>query len=53
LAHHLLLIEDDERLAEMVADYLEGAGFRVRHSITGRAGYRSTKSMPSMPSSSI
>ncbi|MCH9807577.1 MAG: response regulator transcription factor [Alphaproteobacteria bacterium] len=38
MAHQLLLIEDDERLAQMVVDYLEGAGFRVRHSTTGGGG---------------
>ena len=34
----LLLVEDDPRLARMVEDYLEGAGFRVTHAATGRAG---------------
>jgi len=38
LAQHLLLIEDDERLAQMICDYLEGAGFRVRHGNSGAAG---------------
>jgi DNA-binding response OmpR family regulator len=34
----LLLIEDDVRLAEMVRDYLGGAGFRVSHATNGAAG---------------
>jgi DNA-binding response OmpR family regulator len=34
----ILLIEDDTRLAEMVRDYLGGAGFRVEHVGTGAAG---------------
>jgi DNA-binding response OmpR family regulator len=34
----LLLIEDDARLAEMVRDYLAGAGFRVSHAANGAAG---------------
>lgn len=38
MAQQLLLIEDDERLAQMICDYLEGAGFRVRHGNTGRGG---------------
>jgi len=34
----ILLIEDDARLAEMVRDYLGGAGFRVARAATGNAG---------------
>ena len=34
----ILLIEDDTRLAEMVRDYLGGAGFRVERAATGAAG---------------
>jgi len=34
----ILLIEDDTRLAEMVRDYLDGAGFRVTRAPTGTAG---------------
>jgi two-component system, OmpR family, phosphate regulon response regulator OmpR len=34
----ILLIEDDTRLAEMVRDYLGGAGFRVERAGTGAAG---------------
>jgi two-component system phosphate regulon response regulator OmpR len=35
---HLLLIEDDRRLAEMVTDYLGEAGFRVSIARDGRSG---------------
>jgi two-component system phosphate regulon response regulator OmpR len=34
----ILLIEDDNRLAEMVRDYLGGAGFRVSRAANGGAG---------------
>jgi two-component system phosphate regulon response regulator OmpR len=34
----ILLIEDDTRLAEMVRDYLGGAGFRVTRAANGGAG---------------
>lgn len=34
-AHRLLLVEDDTRLATMVATYLEQAGFRMTHAATG------------------
>jgi len=34
----ILLIEDDARLAAMVAEYLGGAGYRVEVAETGRAG---------------
>ena len=33
--HRILLVEDDARLAKMVADYLTEAGFRVTHAPTG------------------
>jgi DNA-binding response OmpR family regulator len=38
VSDRLLLIEDDTRLAEMVRDYLGGAGFRVIRVETGAAG---------------
>ena len=38
MAERILLIEDDPRLAQMVEDYLTGAGFRVTHAATGKAG---------------
>jgi DNA-binding response OmpR family regulator len=38
VAPHILLIEDDVRLAEMVAEYLGEAGFRVAVAAAGRAG---------------
>jgi two-component system, OmpR family, phosphate regulon response regulator OmpR len=34
----ILLIEDDTRLAEMVRDYLDGAGFRVTRASNGSTG---------------
>jgi DNA-binding response OmpR family regulator len=38
MLHHVLMIEDDERLAGMVAAYLAPHGFAVRHAATGQAG---------------
>ena len=38
MTDRILLIEDDNRLAEMVRDYLSGAGFRVTRVATGAAG---------------
>jgi DNA-binding response OmpR family regulator len=35
MAIRILLVEDDARLAKMVADYLSEAGFRVTHAPTG------------------
>ncbi len=34
----LLLIDDDERLAGMVADYLGASGYRVQHAADGESG---------------
>lgn len=38
MAHSLLLVEDDERLAELVAEYLGGNGFEVHRVATGADG---------------
>lgn len=38
MTDRILLIEDDTRLAEMVRDYLDGAGFRVTRAPNGSAG---------------
>ena len=38
MAPHILLIEDDARLAEMVSEYLGEAGFRVSVVDKGQAG---------------
>ena len=38
MTDRILLIEDDTRLAEMVRDYLGGAGFRVTRADNGAAG---------------
>jgi len=37
IAHRVLLVEDDARLATMVADYLGEAGFRTTRAATGAA----------------
>ena len=38
MAERILMIDDDDRLAGMVSDYLGGAGFRVTIANTGRDG---------------
>jgi two-component system phosphate regulon response regulator OmpR len=38
LAERILLVDDDPRLAAMLAEYLGGAGYRVRTAATGAAG---------------
>jgi DNA-binding response OmpR family regulator len=38
MLHHVLMIEDDERLAAMVAAYLAPHGFTVRHAASAHAG---------------
>ena len=38
MLHHVLMIEDDERLAGMVTAYLAPHGFAVRHAATAQAG---------------
>lgn len=38
MTDRILLIEDDTRLAEMVRDYLDGAGFRVTRAASGSSG---------------
>src|SRR5262244_1188396 len=38
MAERILMIDDDDRLAGMVSDYLGGAGFRLTVAGTGREG---------------
>ena len=38
MVQHLLMIEDDERLAGMIATYLAPHGFEVRHAASAQAG---------------
>ena len=40
MKQHILLIEDDARLAEMLRDYLGGADYIVAHADSGSAGLR-------------
>ena len=46
MSDHLLLIEDDPRLGEMVAEYLAQAGYRVTISDTGAGGLRELQARP-------
>jgi DNA-binding response OmpR family regulator len=43
MSERILLIEDDRRLAQMVADYLGEAGFVVQHVATGQGGLLSAQ----------
>lgn len=43
MTQHLLMIEDDARLAGMVAEYLEQNGFKVGQAPTGQAGLDSLR----------
>ena len=45
-ASHLLIIEDDSRLARMVAEYLGQSGFQVRHADTGGGGLEAVSDSP-------
>ena len=38
MTQHLLMIEDDSRLAQMVAEYLGQSGFEVSHATDGQSG---------------
>ena len=38
MSQHLLIIEDDARLANMVAQYLQQSGYTVSHAVDGAAG---------------
>ena len=38
MSQHLLMIEDDTRLAKMVGDYLGQSGYKVSHAPTGQGG---------------
>ncbi len=38
--HHLLMIEDDTRLAAMVGEYLTQSGFTVTHMADGESAWR-------------
>lgn len=42
----ILLIEDDARLAAMIKEYLENAGFNVTHAATGATGLAEHKNNP-------
>src|SRR6266852_3530862 len=43
MAGHILMIEDDERLAAMVIDYLGEVGFRVNHHSNAEDGLAALK----------
>ncbi|MES2069814.1 MAG: response regulator transcription factor [Pseudomonadota bacterium] len=46
MIHRLLMIEDDQRLAGMVATYLGQNGFDVQHAATAREGLEQLKNHP-------
>ena len=44
--HHLLIIEDDVRLAAMVGEYLAQSGFAVTHRADGSSGLAALQEQP-------
>ena len=46
---HLLMIEDDARLAQMVGEYLERSGFGVTHAADAKAGLALLQDPPPAP----
>ncbi len=46
MSHHLLMIEDDARLAQMVGGYLGQSGYQVSHAPTGQAGLDLLQNQP-------
>jgi two-component system, OmpR family, phosphate regulon response regulator OmpR len=44
MAEQILLVDDDERLADMLAVYLKTRGFEVSHRATGHAGIAAARS---------
>ncbi|MET4579952.1 response regulator transcription factor [Ottowia thiooxydans] len=44
--HHLLMIEDDTRLAGMVSEYLSQSGFSVTHMTDGESGLAALRDKP-------
>ncbi|WP_293780909.1 response regulator transcription factor [uncultured Oxalicibacterium sp.] len=49
MTHHLLMIEDDQRLAAMVATYLGQNGFDVQHCDTATAGLERLRHSDAQP----
>ena len=45
----ILVVEDDEQIAELMRDFLEAEGFRVRHAGSGRETTRAARAWPSRP----
>jgi DNA-binding response OmpR family regulator len=45
LMQHLLLIDDDMRLANMVSDYLTSNGFQISHAAEGESGLRQIETL--------
>ena len=46
MSQHLLMIEDDARLAQMVGEYLGQSGFEVSHAGDGQSGLSAVQSAP-------
>ena len=49
MSQHLLMIEDDARLAKMVAEYLGQSGFEVRVAADGQSGLAQLQAQASTP----
>lgn len=46
MTEQILIIEDETRLAELLADYLRGAGFETRHLADGREVIKQVRAQP-------
>jgi DNA-binding response OmpR family regulator len=46
---HILLIEDDQRLAQMVCDYLQQFGFVLSHALNGQLGLQKLQNAQDLP----
>ena len=46
MSSHLLMIEDDARLAQMVGEYLERSGYTVTHALDAKTGMALLESPP-------
>jgi DNA-binding response OmpR family regulator len=46
MSQHLLMIEDDARLAQMVGEYLGQSGYEVSHAGDGNSGLEAVQSVP-------
>jgi two-component system, OmpR family, phosphate regulon response regulator OmpR len=49
MPQHILLIDDDARLAHMVGEFLRQSGFSVSHELRGADGLQALHNLPALP----